>query len=95
MDNRKSSDISYGSRQNSQQSYLDDVGSYSNQSYDYNSSTRQEFGGNKFMIRNNLRDKAKLIEENSSSYIKNLNAPADKDPQSNMNIQSASIYNAD
>lgn len=47
------------------------------------------------MIRNNLRDKAKLIEENSSSYIKNLNAPADKDPQSNMNIQSASIYNAD
>ena len=45
------------------------------------------------MIRNNLRDKAKLIEENSSSYINNLNAPADKDPQRNVNIQSASIYN--
>lgn len=48
------------------------------------------------MIRNNLRDKAKLIEENSSSYINNLNAPAhltDNHPLRNMTIQNP--YNAD
>jgi len=38
------------------------------------------------MIRNNLRDKAKLIEENSSSYINNLNAPAENNPHRSNNI---------
>ena len=48
------------------------------------------------MIRNNLRDKAKLIEENSSSYINNLNAPAhltDNHPHRNLTILNP--YNAD